>query len=134
MESVKFLNPSFRTDFIPDNGAFYTLVLPHTAIKKFFISYKDIYAYEPSGNSYALAVKNAGEITGKKKITYTVRSGDYYHRLALAFGCTVDDINAWNPDAPEELSVGQRLNIWTDSTSAKQYSSSSETTGRIKEN
>ncbi len=130
MESVRFLNPSFRTNYIPDNGGFYTIVLPHSAIKKFYMNYKDIYAFKPASNGYAIAVKNAGETAGKKKITYTVRSGDYYHRLALAFGCTVDDINAWNPYAPEELSVGQRLNIWTDTTSAKQYSGNSENINR----
>lgn len=54
-----------------------------------------------------------------------MRSGDYYHRLALTFGCTVDDINAWNPDA-DDLTVGQRLDIWTDSTTAQQYSKASE--------
>ena len=131
MESVKFLNPSFRTGYIPDNGAFYTIVLPHPAIKKFFTNFKDIYAYKPS---YTLALKNAGETAGKKKITYTVRSGDYFHRLALAFGCTVDDINAWNPDSPGELSVGQRLNIWTDSTTAQQYAAPAESMNRSKQN
>lgn len=134
MESIRFLNPSFRTGFVPDNGNFYTLVLPHATIKKFFISFKDIYTYKPKANDYGLTIKNAGDSNGKKKITYVVRSGDYYHRLALTFGCTVDDINAWNPDASEELSVGQRLNIWTDSTTAQRYSLSTDITPKIKEN
>ncbi len=126
MDAVRFLNPTFRTGYVPDNGGFYTITLPHATIKKFFTSIKEIYAYKPKAGNYSLTITNAGDNAGKKKITYVVRSGDYYHRLALAFGCTIDDINAWNPNASDDLTVGQQLNIWTDSTTAQQYSKAIE--------
>lgn len=125
LDAIRFLNPSFRTGFVPDDGGFYTITLPHATIKKFFTNVKNIYEYKPKAAGYSITMKNAGDNAGKKKITYTVRSGDYYHRLALTFGCTVDDINAWNPDA-DDLTVGQRLDIWTDSTTAQQYSKAVE--------
>lgn len=115
MELLRFLNPSFRTGYIPESGGFYTLVLPHAAVKNFFLRSKEVYAFKPSSNSLSTLGSNTGDTRGKQQFTYVVRSGDYYHKLALTFGCTVDDIMAWNPNEGEELAIGDKLQIWADS-------------------
>ncbi len=121
MELLRFLNPAYRTGYIPGGGEFYTLVLPHAAVKDFFLRYKDVYDYKPSSSSIANLDSKAGQTNGKQQFTYVVRSGDYYHKLALTFGCTVDDILAWNPDATEELAIGERLKIWADSAMVARF-------------
>jgi len=121
MELLRFLNPSYRTGYVPDNGGFYTLVLPHAAMKSFLLSSKDVYDFKPAMNSVINLNGKTGETNGKQLFTYVVRSGDYYHKLALAFGCTVDDILGWNPDATDDLAIGERLKIWADSTVVSKF-------------
>jgi membrane-bound lytic murein transglycosylase D len=42
-----------------------------------------------------------------------VNPGDFFHRLAVDYNCTVDDILAWNNMRKQDgLFVGQKIIIW----------------------
>jgi LysM repeat protein len=57
---------------------------------------------------------NSGNTDGKVRVQHKVKPGEYLHKIAILYGCTVDDIYAWNPNADETLNKGDFLDIWVD--------------------
>ena len=54
-------------------------------------------------------IKKENEI---KKITYTVRSGDYLGRIAYKYNVSVANIKKWNQLRSDKINIGQRLIIY----------------------
>ena len=42
-----------------------------------------------------------------------MKRGEYLHKIALQYGCTVDELRRWNGDRAT-LQPGERLEIWVD--------------------
>jgi membrane-bound lytic murein transglycosylase D len=58
------------------------------------------------------------------KTTYRVRSGDYLGKVARQYGVRVSDIKKWNGLRSNNLTIGQRLKIYSHNSAS---SSASET-------
>jgi len=114
IEIIRFLNPTYRRDYIPDLGAPVTLWLPSNKVESFIKKEQVIYKAKVDKPTYQDILANSGSTDGKIKVQYTVRAGDYLHKIAIAYSCTIDDLLVWNPNADENLSKGELLSIWVD--------------------
>jgi membrane-bound lytic murein transglycosylase D len=114
IEHIRFLNPVYKRDYIPELGTPAILVLPADKIVPFLHNEVNILGYYSEPVDYNLLVKNAGNTDNKIKIIHTVEKGDYFHKIALKYGCTIENIKAWNNLDTLTLVPGQKLTIWVD--------------------
>jgi membrane-bound lytic murein transglycosylase D len=114
IEIIRFLNPTYRRDFLPDLGKFTPLWLPSNKIEAFIKKKQSIYRAKVEKATFQDILSNSGSTDGKTKVKYKVKAGDYLHKIAIAYGCTIDDLLIWNPNDDDTLSVGDFLSIWVD--------------------
>lgn len=126
IDLLRFLNPTFRRDYVPAGERIYYLRLPSELTKSFIGQEESLYAQPESKKSYHDVVQNAGSTKNKVKIFHRVRSGEYLHKISMKYGCTTDDLIAWNPNSGTELSVGQILTVWVDKFTYNRLSKSME--------
>jgi membrane-bound lytic murein transglycosylase D len=124
MDILRFLNPSFRRGYIPEPEQSTPILLPTSAIPSFIQNQASIYSNTLPKSTYHQRVANAGNNSNKQKILYSVKPGDYLHKIAIKHNCTIDDIKVWNPDKEAELSAGDTLEIWVNKITLQQISSS----------
>jgi len=111
---IRFLNPMYRRDYIPELDKPVALWLPSGTVDEFLKKEKVIYNTKVKEITYQDIIANSGSTEGKTEIRYKVKSGDYLHKIAIIYGCTVDDLLIWNPVSDDNLSVGENLTIWVD--------------------
>jgi membrane-bound lytic murein transglycosylase D len=116
IENIRFLNPTYKRDYIPDMGKPQSLVLPSEKILVFLKTENQIYSRTNDTLNYIDKLSQAGDTNGKIKIVYTVGKGDFLNKIAMSFNCTADNIRAWNNLKSDKLSSGQKLNIWQSRT------------------
>jgi membrane-bound lytic murein transglycosylase D len=105
---IRLLNPRYKKNYIPKTDEPQLLILPDSFIKK-YLSHE----YKIVNNSEEILP----EITDNKGITYTckthvVQKGEFYHKLAMKYDCTIDEIKMWNKIDSNKLHPGQTLTIW----------------------
>jgi membrane-bound lytic murein transglycosylase D len=112
LETLQFLNPSYRQDYIPklNNGA--VVVLPKNKIKAFIKNELAILDGTKKTQKIIDVVSGNGSTSGKVKIVHEVAKGEYFHKIAIKYGCTIDDIREWNSLPTNDLNVGQKLDVW----------------------
>jgi membrane-bound lytic murein transglycosylase D len=54
-------------------------------------------------------------------VTYVVQKGDYLHKLALDYRCSMEDVKAWNNLKSDALPTGSTLVLWVPSTMAETF-------------
>ena len=112
IETLQFLNPSYKLDYIPKIKEGTTVVLPNGKIRTFIRNEKAIFDETIQKKDYNDVVAEAGETTGKIKIAHEVARGEYFHKIAIKYNCTIDDIKTWNSLPTNDLDIGQKLDIW----------------------
>ena len=106
--SIRRLNPSYLRNEIPYMGDPMPLVLPRRKAIEFLMAKNQIIA-NPIMASNVLPEQRPGMIL----VRYTVQPGDFMHKIAMRFGCTIDDISRWNNMDDRNLTIGMNLMIWT---------------------
>ena len=107
-KDIRKLNPSYLLNEVPYVwGQPMILVLPRDKAIEFLKAENQILA-TPKINNNLLPEHQPGMTT----IQYTVQPGDFLHKIAMQYGCTIDDIIRWNKLASNNLNVGMRLVIW----------------------
>ena len=109
-ETIRFLNPSYKKNYIPLYDQAVPFVLPVSKITEFIASESQI--SEP-------VFPTRGQISAPVSETkflykHTVEKGDYLNRIALKYRCSIDDIMKWNGMENPTLHSGQQLIIWVD--------------------
>lgn len=106
---IRFLNPVYRYDYIPQSSTPQVLRLPADKTGLFIRKSKELYLNTtkpktpPQPNSDSTLIRKV----------YTVRNGDSLHKLAMRFGCTLNDIYSWNPELDSSsIAVGQNIVLW----------------------
>jgi len=112
VEHIRFLNPVYRKDYIPELGYPAVLILPEDKIEVYLRNEAGILGYYSQPVDYNVLVRNAGNTDNKIRIVYRVEKGDYFHKIALKYGCTIENIKAWNHLDSLSLVPGQKLDIW----------------------
>jgi len=103
--SLKKLNPIYKRGIIPNDSYTHTLVLPSNKTLQFLELNKSLVCN--SG-----AKKNIDVFNGKKKIIHIVEKGEYFHKIALHYRCTIEDIIKWNNINDRKIHTGQELVIY----------------------
>jgi membrane-bound lytic murein transglycosylase D len=114
VEHIRFLNPVYKRDYIPELGYPAVLILPEDKIPVYLQNEGNILGYYSEPVNYNVLVKNAGSTENKIRIVHVVEKGDYFHKIALKYGCTIENIKAWNKLDSLSLVPGQKLAIWVD--------------------
>lgn len=112
VEHIRMLNPVYRTDFIPDSDPWSILVLPSDKISLYLQQEIQILGYSSAPVDYNTMVKNAGSTEGRRKIIHEVQPGEFTHRIAMKYNCTLENIKAWNHLTDYDVKAGQKLIIW----------------------
>ncbi len=113
VETIKFLNPVYRRDFIPEVDKPQSLVLPSEKILPFLKMENQIFSRTNDTANYLDIVATAGDTSGMIKSFYMVGKGDFLNKIALKLNCTAENLRAWNQLKSDNLNAGQRLIVWT---------------------
>ena len=112
---IKEMNPVYRRDVIPNLPEPAILVLPKDKIISFLKNEEDIFSSK-SIPRYESESKTTPVSEDKEKVIHVVRKGEYFHKIAMNYGCTIEQIMEWNNLSESNLNVGQKLDIWVDSS------------------
>ena len=132
VEELRAFNPQYRMDIIPGKkDRPLSLVIPIEHIGNFIDNEAIILAHkreEIFPNNQIVIPQgvttdyHAGDIDGKAKIIYTVKSGDNPGYIATWFHVKTDDLRYWNNIRRNMIRVGQKLTIYVPKQYADFYS------------
>lgn len=110
LELLHFLNPQYRQGYLPhpDAGKSARLVLPKASMEQYVAHSARIFAqsHKVSESPFPQAEEEL------IKVQHVVAKGEYLHRIALLYGCTVDNLRGWNSLSQNGLQPGQILQVW----------------------
>jgi len=112
VETIRWLNPIYRTDYITGQEPWSVLVLPAEKVLLYIRYEINILGHSIPQNDYNLMVQSAGATDGRTKIIHEVLPGEFTHRIAMKYNCTLENIKAWNNMSGYEVMAGQKLVIW----------------------
>ncbi len=114
VEVLAFLNPIYRRGIVPKSENPLSVRLPAASVEHFLKKENLMYDRMPSKPDFHEILANSGSTVNKVKVVHIVQYGEYLHKIAIRYGCTIDDINVWNPNLSTELAIGQQLILWLD--------------------
>ncbi len=110
LELLHFLNPRYRQGYVPKppKGGTVDLLLPREKISLFLENADRIHA-----QSYKVS-QNPVPLDKEKRIhlQHQVARGEYLHKIAVQYECTVAELEAWNGATKLNIHPGDRLNVW----------------------
>lgn len=106
VDDISFLNPMFTKNYIPVGQKPVYIALPSAKIPLFMREQKKMSETMPP---QSLANGRNGEL---KKVVYTVKRGEFFHKIAIQHHCRIEDIMQWNNLKSQQLFAGQQLVIW----------------------
>jgi len=122
VQEIRQLNPQYKRDVIPaKSDKPYVLKLPVDKISPFIDNQTQIFAYNRDkyfpNNQIALVKEERGSsryynTEGKKKIVYTVQSGDSPGKIAGKFKISSKNLCEWNSIRHNVIKAGQKLTIY----------------------
>jgi membrane-bound lytic murein transglycosylase D len=133
LDEIRTLNPQYRRDIIPaSKDKPYSLVLPQDEISEYLENESEIHDHRrdeffPNNqivnpqDYYAHTIP--GEIRGKDKVVYTVKSGDNLGQIALWFRVQVSDLRYWNNIHKNLIRSGNKLTIYVPTGQGEYYQS-----------
>lgn len=112
IETLQFLNPSYKLDIIPYiKDEDYVLRLPREYVGPFVSNEASIYAFAKA--EFDKREKPLPQFFDtNSRIRYRVKSGDYLGKIARIYGVRVSQIKQWNGLRSNNLRIGQRLTIY----------------------
>lgn len=112
---LKFLNPSYKLGIIPfekDNS--YYVRLPYEKSGLFAANEDKIYGFSDTLLANAETEKPQPKNKNvESKVDYHVKPGDYLGRIAEKYGVGVSQVKDWNNLKGNNLSIGQKLVIYS---------------------
>jgi membrane-bound lytic murein transglycosylase D len=114
VEQLRFLNPVYKMDVVPEMSEPAILVLPRDKISLFIQNESKILGKVPETENYHTMMDNAHSTDNKIQIIHVVEKGEFFHKIALQYNCTLENIKTWNNLTDNTLSPGQKLVIWID--------------------
>jgi len=114
IETLRMLNPQYKSDVIPAVDKQYVLTLPHQDVPNFIDHQKEILAKDTLYlreylRTDAAATKKQFDISST---IHKVRSGESLSLIAKKYGVTTSQIMKWNKLKSSKLRAGQLLTIY----------------------
>lgn len=117
IEELRLLNPQYVHDIIPGNDRPYVLRLPRKYCPRYVEMEDSVWKYKADSLFNPVVIKqiesSSAMYAGQGKITYKVRSGDTLGAIAKKYHTTVNNLKKWNGLKSTNISIGQRLYIYT---------------------
>lgn len=113
---LEFLNPTFRTGFIPATPANpFFIRLPQKSIADFINNEPTLYAYYQlkgyDPNQFKLQDNSDYDVV-TKRVTHKVRKGETLATIARKYDCSTSEIKKWNKLKKSTLYKGQSLKVY----------------------
>lgn len=108
VEDLRYLNPRYKRNYIPKQPQPFILVLPQDKIMEFIQKEYQIFTTKVNSQNQKI-VKDTNAMD---RITHVVQKGEFFHKLAMKYNCTIENIKIWNQLENNDLYPGQSLNIW----------------------
>lgn len=109
-ETLTMLNPVYLRDYVPVVSTPVRLLIPKE--KVLLYSRKRNELKEESGPPVSY-LPPIGDTRGRVKVVHKVAPGEFFHTIAMNYGCRVEDVQLWNSIKTRQLSAGQQLVIWS---------------------
>jgi membrane-bound lytic murein transglycosylase D len=132
VEQIRSLNPQYRRDIIPaSKEKSYSLVLPQDEVSAYLENEMVIHDHRrteffpnnqiinPQNN---FASHSPGDIKGRDKVIYTVKSGDNIGLISAWFRVRSSDLKYWNNIHKNFLKAGQKLSVYVPEGQGEHYS------------
>jgi len=132
IEQIRSLNPQYRRDIIPaSKEKAYCLVLPQDEVSAYLENEMVIHDHRraeffpnnqiinPQNN---FASRTPGDIKGRDKVVYTVKSGDNLGLISAWFRVRSSDMKYWNNIHKNFIKVGQKLAVYVPEGQGEHYS------------
>ena len=113
IDALRFLNPQYKADYIPEMGRPMILMLPSEKVLPFIRHENDILGRKVEVMDYHKAKSNSASTENKTKNFYTVHAGDFLHKIAYEHNCSIEDIREWNNLKDDTLTPGQQIIYWS---------------------
>ncbi len=114
LDVLRFLNPTYRRGVVPKSSSPSAIRIPASKVDIFLSKEQELYEKTLAKPDFHDVLASAGSTNNRIKVIHTVEAGDYLHKIAIKYGCTIDDINIWNPNLSSELEIGQTITLWVD--------------------
>jgi membrane-bound lytic murein transglycosylase D len=109
IDQLRFLNPRYKLDIVPETGSKQLLVLPHNLVSPYVV-----YENQIQASASKMSIPEHAKL---QKTSYTVERGDFLHKIAIKYNCSPAEIRQWNHLPSDFIAPGQTLVIWVpDST------------------
>lgn len=108
VEDLRILNPRYKRNFIPRQQEPLILVLPKNKISDYLQKEVEIVGTEV----YLKKSEPEKDTNTMDCITHIVQSGEFFHKLAMKYNCTIENIKNWNQIENNDIYPGQTLTIW----------------------
>lgn len=120
---LKFLNPRFRQDIVPQTKEGIPVILPREKLGLFLSNQESIYELdeEPLNDAYA----NQGEIMKDVRRVHKVQRGETLGGIAGRYRVRVDDIRYWNGIRGNLIREGQNLVVYSRSAAPQKSTATS---------
>jgi membrane-bound lytic murein transglycosylase D len=107
VEEIQYLNPCYKRCTVPHSEEnCYSLCLPTAKIGSFITNESQIYEFAKKDSMMqTLAVQQVAK-------THVVRKGETMSKVAQRYGCTPEDVKAWNHLKNPKLHTGQTLTVY----------------------
>jgi len=112
IEDLRRLNPVYKLDFIPQSELPTKLTLPIGKVSTFLENETLLYATPEASIPYHDIERNMSSTKGKHCIIHVVKAGEFFHKIALKYACTSNNIKTWNNLKADILHIGQKLKVW----------------------
>lgn len=132
VDQLRSLNPQYRRDIIPASKEKpYSLVLPQDQISAYLENESAIHDHrrteffpnnEIVNPQTRYANLSPGDIKGRDKVIYTVKSGDNLGLISSWFRVRVSDLKYWNKIHKSFIKVGQKLSVFVPEGQGEYYS------------
>lgn len=113
VDRIRMLNPVYRRDYIPERQPWSVLVLPSDRVQLYLQHETNILGYSMAPVDYHMMVQQSDNTEGKSRIIHVVQPGEFTHKIAMRYNCTLENIKRWNNLSGYEVKAGQKLVIWT---------------------
>lgn len=117
---LKELNPSYITGYVPVKTDGVDIYIPKKYVKLFYTTEELIYSCDVVNKNYLDLKAEIGNKTYTKKVIHTVGKGEFFHTIAMNYGCTIDEIMLWNGMRDKRLFAGQTLVVYQDMNDASE--------------
>lgn len=108
-ELLSYLNPRYKTGFVPAQAPHNFIYIPVSKVQAFIDSEEQLYALNQKQN---LEQQAKAALTEEQQVHY-VRSGEYLGAIASKYGVSVKAIQEWNNLRGTNIRAGQKLIIYS---------------------